>query len=96
VSRFHLGATAAALRPRAGSDPVTFATKTALAVLGRRVVALDEEKGRLDALLAELVAKTAPQLLELHGVGVGVDTAAALLLTSRLSRRAVGGEDLAR
>jgi transposase len=82
VSRFHLGATAAALRPRAGSDPVTFATKTALAVLGRRVVALDEEKGRLDALLAELVAKTAPQLLELHGVGVGVDTAAALLLTA--------------
>jgi transposase len=80
VSRFHLGATAAALRPRAGSDAVTCATKTALAVLGRRVVALDEEKVRLDALLAELVTKTAPQLLELHGVGV--DTAAALLVTA--------------
>ena len=48
-------------------------------MLGRRVVALDEEKGRLDVSLAELVAKTAPQLLELHGVGV--DTAAALLVT---------------
>jgi transposase len=80
VSRFHLGATAAALRPRAGSDAVTYATKTALAVLGRRVVALDEEKERLDALLAELVTKTAPQLLELHGVGI--DTAAALLVTA--------------
>jgi transposase len=80
VSRFHLGATAAALRPRAGSDPVTFATKTALAALGRRVVALDEEKGRLDALLAVIVAKTAPLLLELHGFGV--DTAAALLVTA--------------
>jgi transposase len=80
VSRFHLGATAAALGPRAGSDPVTFATKTALAVLGRRVMALDEEKEPLDARLTELVAKTAPQLLELHGVGV--DTAAARLVAA--------------
>jgi transposase len=80
VSRLHLGATAAALRPRAGSDPVSYATKTALAVLGRRVVALDEEKQRLDGLLGELVADTAPQLLELHGVGV--DTAAALLVAA--------------
>jgi transposase len=80
VPRQRLGAAAAALRPRTGSDPVTYATKTALAVLGRRVVALDEEKGRLDALLAELVATTAPQLLELHGVGV--DTAAALLVAA--------------
>jgi transposase len=80
VSRFHLGATAAALRPRTGSDPVIYATKTALVVLGRRVVALDEEKERLDALLAELVANTAPQLLELHGVGV--DTAAVLLVAA--------------
>jgi transposase len=59
---------------------VTFATKTALAVLGRRVVALDDEKERLDALLGELVAETAPSLLELHGVGV--DTAAALLVAA--------------
>jgi transposase len=80
VSRSHLGAAAANIRPRAGSDPVTFATKTALAVLGRRVVALDDEKERLDALLGELVAETAPSLLELHGVGV--DTAAALLVAA--------------
>ncbi len=80
VSRQHLGAAAASLRPRAGLDPVTFETKTALAVLGRRVLALDEEKHRLDTLLAELVAKAAPQLLEMHGAGV--DTAAALLVAA--------------
>jgi transposase len=80
VSREHLGAVAAGLRPRAGSDPVTFATKTALAILGRRVLALDKEKQRLDALLAELVIKTAPSLLTMHGVGV--DTAATLLVTA--------------
>jgi transposase len=71
---------AAGLRPRAGSDPVTFATKTALVTLGRRVLALDEEQERLEVLLAELVTKTAPSLLELHGVGV--DTAAALLVAA--------------
>src|SRR5205807_382424 len=70
ISRQHLGAAAARLRPRAGSDAITFATKTALSTLGRRVLALDEEKERLNVLLAELVGKTAPSLLELHGVGV--------------------------
>jgi transposase len=80
VSRQHLGAAAAGLRPRAGSDPVTFATKTALSILGRRVLALDGEKERLDVLLTELVEKTAPSLLGLHGVGV--DTAATLLVAA--------------
>jgi transposase len=79
VSRQQLGAAAAALRPRAGSDPVTFATKTALSTLGRRVLALDEEKEHLDRLLAELVEATAPSLLDVFGVGV--DTAATLLTT---------------
>jgi transposase len=80
ISRQRLGAAAAGLRPRAGSDPVSFATKTALASLGRRVLALDDEKARLDALLSELVSDTAPSLLSLHGVGV--DTAATLLVTA--------------
>jgi transposase len=80
VARQHLGSVAASLRPRAGSDPVTYATKTALSALGRRVLALDEEKQRLDVLLGELVAKTATSLLALHGVGV--DTAAAVLVTA--------------
>jgi transposase len=80
ISRQHLGAAAASVRPRPGSDPVSFATKTSLAILGRRVLALDEEKQRLDVLLAELVTTTAPSLLTLHGVGV--DTAATLLVTA--------------
>ena len=80
ISRQHLGAEAAALRPRAGGDPVVFATKTALSLLGHRVLVLDAERERLNLLLGELVEKTAPQLLEIHGVGV--DTAATLLVTA--------------
>ena len=80
ISRQHLGAEAAALRPRAGGDPVVFATKTALSLLGHRVLVLDAERERLNLLLGELVKKTAPQLLEIHGVGV--DTAASLLVTA--------------
>src|SRR3954453_4814481 len=77
VSRDHLGDVAASLRPRSGGDPVMTATKTSIRILGRRVLALDEELATIDALLAPLVAKTAPRLLEVHGVGV--DTAATLL-----------------
>jgi transposase len=80
ISRQHLAAEVAALRPRAGGDPVIFATKTALSMLGRRVLALDVERDRLKVLLAELVEETAPELLRLHGVGV--DTAATLLVTA--------------
>jgi transposase len=80
VSRKDLAATAAALRPRDGGDQVAFATKTALCLLGRRVLALEAEKEHLDNLLAKLVEKTAPELLGLFGVGV--DTAAALLVTA--------------
>jgi transposase len=71
---------AASLRPRPGTDPVTFATKTSLRILGRRVLALDGELVELDALLTVLVTATAPQLLALHGIGV--DTAALLLVTA--------------
>ena len=48
--------------------------------LGRRVLALDEEMAALDELLTELVTATAPELLELHGVGI--DTAATLLVAA--------------
>jgi transposase len=80
VSRDHLGAAAAGLRPRAGGDAVMSATKTAIRILGRRVLALDEELAALDTLLNPLVTKTAPSLLEVHGVGV--DTAATLLVAA--------------
>ena len=70
---------AASLRPRPGTDPVTFATKTSLRILGRRVLAIDAELVELDALLTVLVTDTAPALLERHGIGVHT---AALLLVS--------------
>jgi transposase len=59
---------------------VVVATKTALRTLGRRVLSLDEEKAMLDNQLVELVTATAPGLLGLHGVGV--DTAATLLVAA--------------
>src|SRR5215831_2910627 len=52
VPRQQLAARAAALRPgsmRDGAGPVLPATKTALRILGRRVLALDAEKARIDA-----------------------------------------------
>ncbi len=79
VAREHI-AKQARPRPAAHGDPVVFATKTALRSLGRWVLALDTEKRALDSLLGELVQEVAPGLLELHGVGV--DTAAALLVTA--------------
>lgn len=80
VSARMLAREAAALRPRVGGDSVTYATKLSIQTLGRRVLALGEETDRIDELLAELVAKTAPGLLALHGVGV--DTAASLLVAA--------------
>jgi transposase len=80
ASRELIAKQAAALRPTAHGDQVVFATKTALRSLGRRVLALDAEKRALDGLLGDLVQEVAPGLLELHGVGV--DTAAALLVTA--------------
>jgi len=61
VSRDHLGVTAAGLRPRADGDPVMTATKTAIRILGRRVVALDGEMATINALLAPLVATPPPR-----------------------------------
>jgi transposase len=48
--------------------------------LGRRVYALEVEAAHLDERLGELVEATAPKLLELFGVGI--DTAAALLVAA--------------
>lgn len=79
-SRAHFAGEAAALRPRRGGDRVITATKAALRILGRRVLALDEEKAALAELLGDLVTATAPGLLTVHGVGV--DTAATLLVTA--------------
>jgi transposase len=59
---------------------VLHATKVSLSTLGRRVLALEDDDARLDALLAELVRASAPSLLELYGVGI--DTAAILLVAA--------------
>jgi transposase len=57
------------MRPRAGADAVSYATKTALRNLGRRVVELDAERKELDRLLDNLPAETAAGVLALYGVG---------------------------
>ena len=69
----------ASLRPRPG-DVVGYATRIALRELGRRAEFLDGQLGRLDELIAPLVAARAPGLLALHGVGP--DTAALLLVAA--------------
>ena len=56
------------------------ATKLALRTLGRRVLDLDAQLAVVDDALAELITATAPDLLALHGVGV--DTAAILLVAA--------------
>jgi transposase len=80
LSTVKLAQESAALRPRAAGDTVLYATKLSVQALGRRVLVLDEETKRIDDLLGDLVAKTAPSLLALHGVGVA--TAAALLVAA--------------
>ncbi len=71
---------AAALRPNPDGDHVVFATKLAIQVLGRRVLDLDADNARLDDELAALVRATAPNLLEVYGVGT--HTAAILLVAA--------------
>jgi transposase len=80
LSRTRIGPAAASLRPRPGGDPVIYATKVALRTLGQRVLVLDAEKAALDELMADLVTQVAPGLLDVFGVGV--DTAALLLVTA--------------
>jgi transposase len=70
----------AAWRPdtAAAADPKT-ATRIALKNLARRYLQLTEEISELDKLLKDLVAEAAPQLVATPGIGV--DTAAQLLIT---------------
>jgi len=68
------------LRPSRSTDPVTAATKASLSSLAHRVADLDEEIECLDARITPLLESTAPDLLHLYGVGL--DTAATLLVTA--------------
>ena len=71
---------AAAMRPRLGVDPVTYATKVVIRSLARRIKALTAEMRDIDRMLTALIENTAPSLLELHGLGP--DSAATLLVTA--------------
>ena len=57
-----------------------FATKLAIQVLGRRVLDIDADNARLGDELDTLVRATAPNLLEVYGVGT--HTAAILLVAA--------------
>ena len=70
----------AKLRPHAGGDIVVQATKTTALILARRVHALDAELATIDEQLGPLVKAAAPELLNIFGVGI--DTAAVLLVTA--------------
>ncbi len=71
---------ARALRPREGEDPVRYTTLITIRTLGQRVQYLREETKRLNRLLRPLLRQTAPDLLEVYGVGY--DTAAKLLVAA--------------
>jgi transposase len=71
--------TAGGFRP-AGRTDVGGANRMALKTLARRVAELDEEICALDDVLTPLVAETAPEMIE--RVGVGTDTAGALLVAA--------------
>jgi transposase len=73
-------AAAKGLRPTRSSDPVTAATKAALSSLAHRIGELDEEIADLDARITPLLEAHAPDLLNVYGVGI--DTAATLLVTA--------------
>jgi transposase len=75
-----LVAVAQGLRPTRSTDPVMAATKASLSSLAHRVGDLGEEITRLDAMITPLLQTTAPELLSVYGVGL--DTAATLLVTA--------------
>lgn len=70
----------AALRPRALETPDD-ALRHSLRSLARRWQQLDTEAKELSDMIEQLVTRTAPQLLEQFGIGV--DTAAEILIVAR-------------
>jgi transposase len=71
---------AAAMRPRKGNDPVAYTTYVVIRGLARRIRDFNDEIAGIDDVLKELIDATAPSLLNCHGVGV--DTAATLLVAA--------------
>ncbi len=75
-----LARTAASLRPAPATGTVMHATKLTIRTLGRRVLDLEADAQQIDRLIHELVQRTAPSLLDVHGVGT--HTAALLLVAA--------------
>jgi transposase len=73
-------AAAQGLRLTRSADRVMVATKASLSSLAHRIGALDEEIAALDARISPLLQAHAPELLEIYGVGI--DTAATLLVAA--------------
>lgn len=71
---------ASSLRPRPGEDTVRYTTLVTLRALGQRVQYLREENKGLNRLLRPLIRESAPELLDVYGVGF--DTAAKLLVAA--------------
>ena len=78
------------MRPRKGSDPVAFTTNLVIRNLARRIQGLNNEMREIDQMLTELVAATAPSLLNLYGTGP--DTSASLLVTAGDNPDRIGSE----
>jgi transposase len=71
---------AARMRPRKGNDSIVFTTNVVIRGLARRIGYLSAEINGIDTELGRLIAETAPSLLACYGVGI--DTAASLLVTA--------------
>ena len=71
---------AARMRPRKGSDSVTYTTYAVIRSLARRIKDLNDEMRTIDDALRGLIGQTAPSLLDCYGVGAV--TAATLLVTA--------------
>lgn len=73
-------------REEVGDEAVLQATRITLGLLAHRIGQLSEQIRNVDARLARLVKRHAPQLLNV--VGIGPDTAVALLITMGATRNA--------
>ncbi len=71
---------AANMRPRKGSDPISYRTNLVIRNLAKRIKSLNVEMRTIDQTLRLLIEETAPGLLDQYGVGV--DTAATLLVAA--------------
>jgi transposase len=77
-------------REEVGEEPVLQATRITLGLLAHRIGQLSEQIRDVDDRLARLVECHAPQLLEV--VGVGPDTAVALLIAAGDKPERLGSE----